>query len=269
MVKCPNCGEESDTKFCPTCGEKLEKNLCPHCNSEIEENAVFCSECGKKIEKEEEKQEDEKETTEEKTSEDKKETTKDKKDKPKKETNKKTTKSKKDKPKKEAKYCPHCNEKLDDDEGIFCQNCGKMLKVDEYSFNGIFQSISTKRLIIVSLLGFAITFALAILLSYIIGLTGSGLYQVAIIVALVIGVGFFASFFKDILNSGLTGIIIGLLIGFLTNTAVDISSGFKYSYEIFSGYEIVVCTVVGLIVAIIANKFLRKVISKHVNVDMF
>ena len=256
MVKCPNCGEESDTKFCPTCGEKLEKNLCPHCNSELEENAVFCSECGKKIEKEEETQEDEKETTEEKTREDKKE------------TKKKTTKSK-TKPKKEAKYCPHCNEKLDDDEGMFCQNCGKMIKVDEYSFKGIFQSISTKRLIIVSLLGFAITFALAILLSYIIGLTGSGLYQVAIIVALVIGVGFFASFFKDILNSGLTGIIIGLLIGFLTNTAVDISSGFKYSYEIFSGYEIVVCTVVGLIVAIIANKFLRKVISKHVNVDMF
>ena len=232
MVKCPNCGEESNSNFCPNCGEKLEKEItCPSCNAKVDVGSLFCSECGEKIEKE-----------------DKIEKTKD-----------------------NIKYCPHCNEPLDDDEAIFCSNCGKMIKVDEYSFNGIINNINYKKLIIVSILGFAITFLLGVILSFIIGLTGQGSlgYPIALIIAIFLGVGFFASFFKDILNSGLCGIIIALLFGLFANMIVEISAGFKYTFEIFSGYEIVIFTILGLIFAFLANKLLRNIVLKYINVDKY
>ena len=247
MVKCPKCGKETDTKFCPDCGENLDTDItCPHCNAKVEKESLFCSECGKEIKLENKKEE---ETFE----------------------NKKEDASKEEQPSEEVNYCPHCNEKLDDDEGMFCTNCGKMIEVDEYSFNGIIQSINFKRLIILSILGFIITFVLGILLSFIIGLTGqeSFGYPIALIMAIFLGVGFFASFFKDILNSGLSGIIIGLLFGICANSAVEISTGFKYSFEIFSGYEIAVFTILGLIIALIANKFLRNIILKYIDVNKF
>ena len=164
MVECPNCGKESDSKFCPNCGEKLEiKFVCPHCNEEIEENTNFCPECGEKIEE------------------------------------KNKTKSSSDS--KEKNYCPNCNEELDEEEAVFCSNCGHRIGEDESSGDGIIESIDFKRLIIVSILGFIITFVLGILFAYIAGLTGqkSFGYPIALIIAVVIGVGFFASFFKDIL----------------------------------------------------------------------
>ncbi len=272
MVKCPNCGEEADTNFCPNCGEKLESEItCPHCQSKVEAGSLFCSECGKKIEQ------DEKETPakEDKKEEDKKTEDKDsKKEKDEKTSDKKESKDKKEKTdskdsKKEEKYCPHCNEKLDEDGAIFCSNCGKMIEVDEYSFNGIIRSINFKRLILVSILGFAVTFVLGILLSFVAGLIGfqSVTYPIFLIIAIFLGVGFFASFFKDILNSGLSGIIIGLLFGFFANTAVEMSTGFRFSYELFSGYEIVIFMILGLIISVIANRFLRNIVLKYVNVD--
>ena len=281
MVKCPNCGEESESNFCPNCGEKLEVEItCPHCQAKIEAGSLFCSECGEKIEtdeKEEDKKTPDKEDTIEKKETDektpdkedtieKKETDEKDKNEEKKSSDNNETSNKEDK---NAKYCPHCSEKLDEDGAIFCSNCGKMVEVDEYSFNGIIQSIKFKRLIIVSLLGFVVTFVVGIILSFVAGAIGSQsiTYPVFLIIALFIGVGFFASFFKDILNSGLCGIIIGLLFGILANTAVEISTGFAYSYTIFSGYEIAIFTVLGLIFALIANKLLRNIVLKYVNAD--
>lgn len=232
MVKCPNCGREADSKFCPNCGEKLDvKTVCPHCNEEIEENTNFCPECGEEIEE---------------------------KSKP------KNTSNNKDK-----KYCPYCSEELDEEDAVFCSNCGEKIEVTENSSDGIIESIDFKRLIIVSILGFIVTFILGIIFAFIIGLTGqkSFGYPIALIIAVVLGVSFFASFFKDILNSGLTGIIIGLLFGLLANTCIGITTGFKYSYELFSGYEIIVFTVIGLILAFISNKFLRNIILKYINLD--
>ena len=237
MVKCPNCGEESASNFCPNCGEKLGKEItCPSCNAKVDAGSLFCSECGEKIEAKDKKEEKTKNKAEDR-----------------------------------VKYCPYCNDPLDDDEAIFCSNCGKMIKVDEYSFNGIINSINFKKLIIVSILGFAITFVLGIILSFIIGLTGQGSlgYPIALIIAIFLGVGFFASFFKDILNSGLCGIIIGLLFGLVANMTVEISAGFKYTFEIFSGYEIVIFTILGLIFAFLANKFLRNIVLNYINVDKY
>ena len=206
MVKCPNCGREADSKFCPNCGEKLDvKTVCPHCNEEIEENTNFCPECGEEIEE---------------------------KSKP------KNTSNNKDK-----KYCPNCSEELDEEDAVFCSNCGEKIGVNENSSDGIIESIDFKRLIIVSILGFIVTFILGIIFAFIIGLTGqkSFGYPIALIIAVVLGVSFFASFFKDIF--------------------------FKYSYELFSGYEIIVFTVIGLILAFISNKFLRNIILKYINLD--
>ena len=273
MIKCPNCGEESSSNFCPNCGEKLEKEItCPNCNAKVDAGSLFCSECGEKIETDEKKEETVKESKdkkeEEKTTKTEEKTTKSK---DKKEEEKTTRSEDKKETNDNIKYCPHCNDPLDDDEVYFCSNCGKMIKVNEYSFNGIMQSIKFKKLIIVSLLGFAITFVLGIILSYIVGLTGQESlgYPIALVIAIFLGVGFFASFFKDILNSGLCGIIIGFLFALVANLAVEISTGFKYSFEIFSGYEIIVFTVLGLIFAFIANKLLRNIVLKIIDADIF
>ncbi len=100
-----------------------------------------------------------------------------------------------------------------------------------------------------SLLGFVVTFILGLTFAFIVGfinLNNPFVYPTALIIAIVIGVSFFSSFFEDILNSGLLGIIIGFLFGLLANLTIEISSGFKYSYELFSGYEIIVFTVIAL-----------------------
>ena len=252
MVKCPNCGEESSSKFCPNCGEKLGKEIfCPNCAAQLEPGSVFCSECGHKIESKSEDEKDKEEKTEE-SNENKEE-----------KTEKETTK--------EVKHCPHCNEVLDEDEAVFCSNCGKAINASENSSDGIIQSINFKKLIIVSILGVIVSFVLGIILSLIIGLTGQGTigYPIALIIALFIGIGFFASFFEDILNSGLTGIIIGFVFGLLANTCIEISSGFQFSYQLFSGYEIIIFTVLGLIFALLANKFLRNIVLKYIDVDKY
>lgn len=255
MVKCPNCGEESSSNFCPNCGEKLEKKvICPNCAAQLDPESVFCSECGYKIKakNEDEKASDEEEKTEETKEYDKEEITE-------KETSE------------EIKRCPHCNDILDEDDAVFCSNCGKAINADINSSNGIIESINFKKLIIVSILGFIVSFVLGIILSLIIGLTGQGTigYPIALIIALFIGVGFFASFFEDILNSGLTGIIIGFVFGLLSNTCVEISSGLQFSYQLFSGYEIIIFTVLGLIFALLANKFLRNIVLKYIDVDKY
>ena len=51
--------------------------------------------------------------------------------------------------------------------------------------------------------------------------------------------------------------------------AVEISAGFKYVFEVFSGYEVIVFTILGLIIAFIANKFLRNIVLKYINVDKY
>ena len=51
---CPNCKSKNPEKalFCVNCGNKLEKDLmikCPSCNTENAENAKFCVKCGKPL----------------------------------------------------------------------------------------------------------------------------------------------------------------------------------------------------------------------------
>ena len=259
MVKCPVCGNESNTKFCPNCGNNLENmNLCPNCGNELEKDVVFCPNCGEKIRKENpDKEETENETQE--NTEDKE-----------KETENETQENTEDKEETNDKinHCPHCNEELEKDE-IFCSNCGKKVEIDENSLEGIFSIINYKKLTIASLIGFLLSFLLSVLLSIAAGKIGYEIYTypIAVILATIIGVCIPASSFEDTINTGLGGIIVGFLMGLFSNTSVEISTGFKYSYQLFSGYEIIVFTIIGFVMSFIINKFLKKHIEKHVNFD--
>ena len=51
-MKCPKCGFENqdDAVFCEECGHKLDEKLtCPSCGAELREGAKFCVKCGAKI----------------------------------------------------------------------------------------------------------------------------------------------------------------------------------------------------------------------------
>ena len=56
--KCPNCGSDVpvDALFCNQCGSKIEKEAepeavkqCPNCGKDLTSDSVFCSNCGCKI----------------------------------------------------------------------------------------------------------------------------------------------------------------------------------------------------------------------------
>ncbi|MDJ0819586.1 MAG: zinc-ribbon domain-containing protein, partial [Desulfobacterales bacterium] len=49
-MQCPKCHFENplEALFCMNCGVKLEKK-CSHCGAELPENALFCMKCGKKL----------------------------------------------------------------------------------------------------------------------------------------------------------------------------------------------------------------------------
>ena len=51
-MKCSKCNAEIDDSaiFCPECGSKIEKTaFCANCGAKLETGAVFCSNCGEKI----------------------------------------------------------------------------------------------------------------------------------------------------------------------------------------------------------------------------
>ena len=57
MGKCCNCGAslDNDALFCTECGTKVEqsqKSHCPSCGAEVDADSTFCTECGKRISRE-------------------------------------------------------------------------------------------------------------------------------------------------------------------------------------------------------------------------
>ena len=48
---CRKCGSEmaEDAVFCTECGEKIERLQCPHCGAAADEDDVFCTACGERI----------------------------------------------------------------------------------------------------------------------------------------------------------------------------------------------------------------------------
>ena len=294
MVKCKNCGEEiKDKNFCPKCGTKNETTTCPACNSELQEDDIFCPECGEKIkddeteeESSEEKSEeieedtdkDEEKETEEESSEEKSEEDTDKKDEEKEtddkeedaDNDKEETKedTDKDEEKKEVMRCPHCDTKIYEEDAEYCLECGKPINIDIQSFAGVKSTIQVKKLIIFSIISIIFSAVIALLLSYIFGMASqtTDLYPIGFFISLLIVVGIFGSF-KDLVNGGLLGIITGLVIGLLCNLIVELSAGFAFSYQMFSGYAPIVFTIFGAIVGVISTKYFRNSISKRIDVE--
>ena len=279
MVKCKNCGEEIENKkFCPKCGTKNETKVCPSCNNELQEDDIFCPECGEKIIDEEELKEessDEAENTEEKQdeTEEEPENTEEKQDETEEEpenTEEKQDETEKDENEtgKEEITCPHCNTKITEADAEYCLECGKPINIDSQSVAGINATIQLKRLIIFSIISIILSMLLSLLFSFILGMVGQNidLYPIGFFISLFIVIAIFGSF-KDLLNGGLLGIITGLVIGLLCNLIVEMSAGFSFSYQMFSGYEAIVFTIFGAIVGVISTKFFRKSVSKRIDVE--
>lgn len=258
MVKCPNCDNEiGEAKFCNKCGTEIKKEmLCPHCNTEITEESIFCPECGKKIKDDDVSEE---ETKSEENESDKKESEE--------ADSKEETKSEEDT--NETRYCPYCNTKIYDDDAEHCPECGKKLEIDPQSFEGIKNIINWKRLIILSIISIIFAAALSLLFSFIFGMTGDAskiLYPIGFIISLIIVIGIFGSF-EDLINGGLLGIITGLIIGLSCNSIIELSSGFAFSYEMLSGYAPIIFTILGAIIGIASTKYLRKSVTKYIDVE--
>ena len=265
MVKCKNCGEEIEEKnFCPKCGTKNDIILCPSCNSQLEEEDIFCPECGEKIKDDEELKEESSDNEEEKTPDEKPEDEEQEEEKTPDEKHDET----KETSKKESRICPHCNAKIDEEDAEYCLECGNPINIDAQSFNGIKYTIKTKKLIIFSIISIVFSIGLSLLLSFVFGMMGQNidLYPVGFFISLFVVIAIFGSF-KDLLNGGLLGIITGLVVGLLCNFIVELSSGFAFSYQMFSGYAAIVFTIFGAIVGVISTKYFRKSVSNHIDVE--
>lgn len=266
MVECPNCGKEiGDDNFCGECGTKIEKkNLCPNCDNEIDESNVFCPKCGEKLKETEEETPDETEESEKETVEAEKETP-DETEEIEEETQEKTEEKDSKNDKKTLKHCPYCNSELENDDE-FCQECGKPTDVDKQSFEGIKLTIQPKRLIIFSIIAIILSFILSVIFSLLFGMIGKELYPIGIFISLLISIAIFASF-KDYLNGGLLGIITGLIIGLLSQFIIELSSGFVFSYNMFSGYAPIIFTIFGAVIGIISSKTLRNTVKNYIDVE--
>lgn len=257
MVKCKNCGEEiEDKNFCPKCGTKNETRVCPSCNNELQEDDIFCPECGEKIMDDEEVKEESSEQDEkaEEEPEEKQEEQEDTEEEPEENT--------------EEIICPHCNTKINEADAEYCLECGKPINIDSQSIAGINETIQLKRLIILSIISIIFSIILSLLFSFILGMIGQNidLYPIGFFISLFIVIAIFGSF-KDLLNGGLLGIITGLVVGLLCNLIVEMSSGFAFSYQMFSGYEAIVFTIFGAIVGVLSTKYFRKSVSNHLDVE--
>ncbi|MBE6502173.1 MAG: zinc-ribbon domain-containing protein [Methanobrevibacter thaueri] len=254
MVKCKNCGEEIDNKnFCPKCGTKNEIMICPSCESELDDDDIFCPECGEKIKDE--------------PSEEKTEDAPDEKEEAPDEKEDKTGKTEDKKESKELKTCPHCNTKIEDEDAEYCLECGKPINADLQS-TGIKETIQAKKLIIFSIISIIFSIFLSLIFSFIFGMIGqtTDLYPIGFFISLLIIIAIFGSF-KDLLNGGLLGIITGLVTGLLCNGIVELSGGFAFSYQMFSGYAPIIFTIFGAIVGVISTKYLRKSVTKYIDVE--
>ena len=63
------------------------------------------------------------------------------------------------------------------------------------------------------------------------------------------------------------GIITGLVIGLLSQFIVELSSGFVFSYNMFSGYAPIIFTIFGALVGIISSKALRNTVKNYIDVE--
>ncbi|WP_405269612.1 double zinc ribbon domain-containing protein [Methanobrevibacter sp.] len=255
MVECPKCGNEvEDSNFCDKCGEKIEKaKTCPNCDFELGEESVFCPNCGTKVKDDSSEEETEKEEPQEEVAEEKEATTKEE--------------TEKEEKKEIVANCPYCNTGIDEPDIDFCPECGKPIKVDKQSFEGIKLTIQPKKILIFSILAIICSSILALLLSFIFGMvTTVDLYPLGFLISLLIVVGIFGSF-KDLINGGLLGIITGFVLGLLSTLIVEFSCGYAFSYQMFSGYSAIVLTIFGAIVGVISTKYLRKHILKYLDVE--
>ena len=259
MVECPKCGNEvEDSNFCDKCGEKIiEVKKCPKCDAELGKNSVFCPNCGTKVKDDSAEEKKETDETDDKPAEKSEEKTSDKSVEESKEKNQKKISAK----------CPHCNTEIDESDVEFCPECGKPINIDKQTFEGIKLTIQPKKLLIFSILAIICASFLALILSFIFGMVNTvDLYPLGFFISLLVVVGIFGSF-KDLINGGILGIFTGLVLGLLSSLIVELSCGYAFSYEMFSGYAPIILTIFGAIVGVLSTKYLRKYVIKYFDVE--
>ncbi len=267
MVECPKCGNEvEDSNFCDNCGEKIVKvKNCPKCNAELGEKSIFCPNCGTKVN--DDSSEEKNEAADEEKNEESVEETEEKTDEENSKEPVEETEEKENEQKNIFAKCPYCNTEIDESDVEFCPECGKPIKIDKQTFEGIKLTIQPKKLLIFTILAIICSSFLALILSFIFGMENTiDLYPLGFFISLLVVVGIFGSF-KDLINGGILGIITGLVLGLLSGLIVELSCGYAFSYEMFSGYAPLVFTIFGAIVGVLSTKYLRKYVLKYIDIE--
>lgn len=268
MVKCNSCGLDVDDNFenCPNCGSSLksvnqdisdEKNdifKCSSCGNEISPSDDFCTHCGNKIGNEDE-----------------------------------SLKcgscgaqlpqntlfcpscgSKVDRPKKiiQIRSCPNCGVKIEDDDMLFCQECGTNINTGEIPKQEVVSQRSFIDKIDLAKLIKPVVFATIslIILSLIVGLL-IGFSWLSFVIAIILSVGFFAGTIDNEANAIIFGLIIGIILGLLETPLVDFMYGAFVAgfYKGFFGSNIILFIIVGIITAYISNVYFKDNIQNIIN----
>ena len=254
MIKCSNCGLEfdDDTKLCPNCGNDLEgskkvqeqkdekSKKCPECGALVSENVVICPDCGNKIAEI-----------------------------------------------KLFKKCPNCGSEIDFD-AQFCEKCGinlnplvnsviDVVNVNINNLNGkslteMFSSINYVKLGVTTIISLFLSIILTFIFMFLVAATSSNHipdYAFAFYLALIVAVGVIATYLNNIVEGGLLGLINGLLLGILESSIAGVFLGSSWGYELFFGDNTFGFIFIGVIVGILANKFLKEKFTEYIDLNQY
>ena len=94
-------------------------------------------------------------------------------------------------------------------------------------------------------------------------------YAFAFYLALIVAVGFIASYLNNIVEGGLLGLLNGLLLGLLESSIAGVFLGSSWGYELFFGDNTFGFILIGVIVGILANKFLKEKFTEYVDLNKY
>lgn len=262
MVKCNNCGVNvsDDLEYCPNCGNNLassdesqslsECNVnirCSNCGAEVNSNNEFCPSCGNKLENEDKNLKCENCGAELHEN----------------DLFCKICGSKVSFSKKviQTKVCSNCGSKIEDNVE-FCPECGNNVRTGVKTIHEHDVASSENKINLESIIKTSI---MALIVSIIISVIGLfiGFSWVSFILAIILSVGFFAGITDNEVNASISGLFVGFVLGILENPLVEFSYGIFAAvfYRGLFGSQLIVLMILGVIVAYISNRFLKKTIE--------